>query len=76
MHNKTDPHPMLRTPTEAEIRAYAHELYVRSGWVPDRELENWREAEAWLSSHPPVDESVPVVPPLKRHRNSALPAYQ
>lgn len=37
-------------PTEAEIRAYAHQLYIHSGWVPGRDLENWLEAEAYLTA--------------------------
>lgn len=39
-------------PTEAEIREKAHELYVRSGWIHGRDLENWLEAESFLSHDP------------------------
>ncbi len=35
-------------PTDAEIRARANELYIESGRLPGRELENWLEAEAEL----------------------------
>lgn len=35
-------------PTEAEIREYAHHLYVSSGWLPGRDLDNWLQAEAHL----------------------------
>jgi hypothetical protein len=35
-------------PTEVEIREKAHELYVRSGWLAGRDLDNWLEAEAFL----------------------------
>jgi hypothetical protein len=41
-----------RHPTEEEIREKALELYVRSGWLPGRDLENWLEAEAFLIAHP------------------------
>lgn len=47
-------HPVFYEPTEAEIRALAHELYIRSGWLGGRDLDNWLEAEAWLRLHPPV----------------------
>jgi hypothetical protein len=40
-------------PTEAEIRQLAHEMYVRSGWIPGRDLDNWLAAEAYLIAHPP-----------------------
>lgn len=40
--------PSAVPPAEAEIRAYAHQLYVQSGCVPGRDLENWLEAEAYL----------------------------
>lgn len=35
-------------PTEEEIRERAHLLYVQSGWLPGRDLDNWLEAEAFL----------------------------
>ena len=43
-------HPAPARPTEAEIRAFAHEIYIRSGWLPGRDLENWLEAEAILTA--------------------------
>ncbi len=42
--------PAGPTPTEAEIRAYAHELYIHSGWLPGRDLDNWLQAEAHLTA--------------------------
>jgi hypothetical protein len=36
------------TPTEDEIREYAHHLYVQSGWVNGRDIDNWLEAERAL----------------------------
>lgn len=35
-------------PTEEEIRERAHWLYVQSGWLPGRDLDNWLAAEAFL----------------------------
>ena len=43
-------HPAPDHPTEAEIRAFAHEIYIRSGWLPGRDLENWLQAEAILTA--------------------------
>lgn len=40
-------------PTDSEIREKALELYIRSGWIPGRDLDNWLEAEAFLLVHPP-----------------------
>jgi len=40
-------------PSEAEIREKALELYIRSGWIPGRDVENWLEAEADLIAQPP-----------------------
>ncbi len=37
-------------PTEEEIREYAHLLYIKSGWLPGRDLDNWLEAEAYLTA--------------------------
>ncbi|MDO8539646.1 MAG: DUF2934 domain-containing protein [Opitutaceae bacterium] len=47
MKTKTDS-PADDRPSEAEIREYAHHLYVSSGWLPGRDLDNWLEAEAHL----------------------------
>jgi hypothetical protein len=47
----------LYRPSEAAIREKAHELYMRSGWIHGRDLDNWLEAEAWLTANPPADES-------------------
>jgi hypothetical protein len=49
---KTRPSVPYR-PTEAEIRQLAHEMYVRSGWIPGRDLDNWLAAESCLIAHPP-----------------------
>ena len=37
-------------PTEGDIRDYAFHLYLQSGCVPGRDLENWLEAKASLSA--------------------------
>jgi hypothetical protein len=46
--------PIPYHPSEAEIRAKAHELYVQSGWIPGCDLDNWLAAEAYLIAHPPT----------------------
>lgn len=60
MKNKTPAPTVPYHPSEAEIREKAHELYVRSGWLPGRDLDNWLEAEAYLTLHPPSVETTPV----------------
>lgn len=50
MINTSNVAPVPPHPTEAEIRAYAHQLYIHSGWVAGRDLENWLEAEAYLTA--------------------------
>lgn len=45
---KTKTLPTAPHPSEAEIRDYAHHLYIQSGWLPGRDLDNWLEAEAHL----------------------------
>jgi hypothetical protein len=62
-------HPAPDRPTEAEIRAFAHEIYIRSGWLPGRDLENWLEAEAILTAerqlqaqHAPRPHPAPAAP--------------
>jgi hypothetical protein len=42
--------------SEAAIREKAHEIYMRSGWVHGRDLDNWLEAKAALLAHP-LDEA-------------------
>lgn len=37
-------------PTDEEIAARAYEIYEREGRQPGRDLENWLQAEAELSS--------------------------
>jgi hypothetical protein len=36
--------------TEDDIRDYANHLYLQSGCVPGRDLDNWLEAKACLSA--------------------------
>lgn len=49
MKTHSAPKPVV-LPTEAEIREYAHHLYVASGWIHGRDLDNWLQAEAWLTA--------------------------
>lgn len=37
-------------PTENDVRDYAYHLFVQSGCVAGRDLENWLEAKACLSA--------------------------
>ena len=53
--------PVLR---EDDIRAYAAHLYVVSGRIPNRDIENWLEAKACLEA------SLAPAPP-RRHRRRA-----
>jgi hypothetical protein len=50
MKRAAKPRPAPPKPAEEEIRALAYQLYVQSGCVPGRDLENWREAETRLGS--------------------------
>jgi hypothetical protein len=76
--NPTAPAPSPGpAPTEAEIRAYAHQLYIQSGGLPGRDLENWLEAEAYLTAlaRRAAVEATPVSPPphSRPHRAARPP---
>jgi hypothetical protein len=51
--------------SESEIRDYAYHLYDQSGYVAGRDLDNWLEAKACLSSGIPKSESH-----IRLHQNS------
>ena len=51
--------------SEAEIRDYAYHLYDQSGYVAGRDLDNWLEAKACLSTGVPKSESH-----IRLHQNS------
>jgi hypothetical protein len=59
-------------PSEDEIRDYAYHLYDQTGYVAGRDLDNWLEAKACLSSGIPKSESH-----IRLHQNSfrKKPAY-
>jgi hypothetical protein len=61
------PHPSVSAEpvNEAEIRDYAYHLYDQSGFAAGRDLDNWLEAKACLSSGIPKSESH-----LRLHQNS------
>jgi hypothetical protein len=42
--------PALLEPTDEDVRDYAYHLYLQSGCVPGRDLENWLEARACLEA--------------------------
>jgi hypothetical protein len=50
---------------EEEIRDYAYHLYDQSGFTAGRDLDNWLEAKACLSSGIPKSESH-----IRLHQNS------
>jgi hypothetical protein len=50
---------------EDDIRDYAYHLYDQSGFVAGRDLDNWLEAKACLSSGVPKSESH-----IRLHQNS------
>jgi hypothetical protein len=41
---------------EADVRDYAYHLYCQSGRIPGRDLDNWLEAKACLSTRIPKSE--------------------
>lgn len=51
--------------SEDEIRDYAYHLYDQSGFAAGRDLDNWLEAKACLSSGIPKSESN-----MRLHQNS------
>jgi hypothetical protein len=51
------PVPPLSPVSEEDIRDYAYHLYLQSGCVAGRELDNWLEAEACLRSQIPIERS-------------------
>ena len=60
------PAPLSSAPAdEQEIRDYAYHLYDQSGFIAGRDLDNWLEAKACLSSGIPKAESH-----LRLHQNS------
>jgi hypothetical protein len=67
------PHTTASTgiPSEAEIRDYAYHLYDQSGFAGGRDLDNWLEAKACLSSGIPKAESH-----LRLHQNSFKTHHQ
>ena len=55
----------LEPVNEDEIRDYAYHLYNQSGYAAGRDLDNWLEAKACLSSGIPKAESN-----IRLHQNS------
>jgi hypothetical protein len=64
------PHPSAASasPSDDEIRDYAYHLYDQSGFAAGRDLDNWLEAKACLSSGIPKSESH-----IRLHQNSFKP---
>jgi len=55
MRQETKPRRPSGSPTEDEIRDYAHHLYVQSGCVPGRDMDHWLEAETCLLANIPKE---------------------
>jgi len=45
----------LFEPTDEEVRKTAYLLYLASGCVPGRDLENWLAARSYVASQAPAD---------------------
>lgn len=58
-HMKTNTNSPAATiePTEDDVRDYAYHLYLQSGGILDRDLDNWLEAKACLCACVPKSES-------------------
>jgi hypothetical protein len=65
------PHSATETFSEQEIRDYAYHLYGLSGYAAGRDLDNWLEAKACLSTGVPKAES-----PLRQHQNSFAAKFE
>jgi hypothetical protein len=66
MSTKSAHSPVPAVPiSEAEIRDYAYHLYDQSGYAAGRDLDNWLEAKACLSTGIPKSESH-----IRLHQNS------
>jgi hypothetical protein len=61
MKHHPAPPAELPLPTDDDIRDYACHLYVLSGRIPGRDLDNWLEAEASLKALPHA-----LLAPLRR----------
>jgi hypothetical protein len=57
MRKDSLPSPISFQPNEDDIREYAYHLYVQSGCIPGRELDNWLEARACLGACIPQSRS-------------------
>jgi len=58
MNNKTPTSPPYsQASSESDIRDYAYHLYTENGSRPDKDRENWYEAEACLRANIPQHKS-------------------
>lgn len=55
MKTKTVSLPAPAYPSDELIKDYAYHLYLQSGCIPGRDLDNWLEARACLLANIPVN---------------------
>lgn len=49
--------PAVTEPRDELIRDYAYHLFVQSGQIPGRDLDNWLEAKACIHANVPMHRS-------------------
>ena len=59
-------------PTDNDIRDYAYHLFVQSGCVPGRDLENWLEAKACLGACIPKSKTQTRLHHHTQHQNEKV----
>lgn len=64
-------HTAAPTLAEDTVRDYAYHLYVQSGRIPGRDLDNWLEAEACICANIPKERAHVR---LHRHTRTETPA--
>jgi hypothetical protein len=66
----------IGTPSHAEIAARAEQIYVESGSVAGRDLENWVQAEKELKGRMEVNGAVPAGKPATKGKNGVRAARE
>ena len=64
--------PVSLEPTDDDVRDYAYHLYLQSGRVAGRDLENWLEAKACLSACVPDAKKPARLRPPERSRAQSV----
>ena len=71
MTTKRNAKPVSFEPTEDDVREYAYHLYLQSGRVAGRDLENWIEAKACLTACAPESKTARLRPPAANRAQTA-----